>query len=196
MPGKLDARVRDRALAECRGNPLALLELPCGRTATEPALGSADLQHSSAPLLNRLEQRFVRQLTPLRSGPAVAAGGGRRARGDLPLLWGAAERLGLGVDAATTAESAGLIELHGTIRFRHPIVRSAVYRREPGPTAQVHQALADVTNADIDPDRRAWHRAAAVAPDEAVAADLERSADRARSAGWRPPRRSSRRPRR
>jgi DNA-binding CsgD family transcriptional regulator len=186
VPGKLDARVRDRVLAECRGNPLALLELPRGRTATELALGSADLHHSSAPLLNRLEQRFVRQLTPL-SGPArqlllVAAA---EPAGDLPLLWGAAERLGLGVDAATTAESAGLIELHGTIRFRHPIVRSAVYRAaSPAQRRQVHQALADVTNADIDPDRRAWHRArAAVAPDEAVAADLERSADRALALG-------------
>jgi DNA-binding CsgD family transcriptional regulator len=186
VPGKLDARVRDRVLAECRGNPLALLELPRGRTATAFAIGSAEPHHSRAPLVNRLEQRFIRQLTPL-SDPArqlllVAAA---EPVGDLPLVWGAAERLGLGVDAATTAESAGLIELHGSIRFRHPIVRSAVYRAaSPAQRRQVHQALADVTDADIDPDRRAWHRArAAVAPDEAVAADLERSADRALSLG-------------
>jgi DNA-binding CsgD family transcriptional regulator len=100
-------------------------------------------------------------------------------------LWRAAERLGLGVDAATTAQSAGLIELSDPVRFRHPLVRSAVYRSAtPAQQREVHQALADVTDSERDPDRRAWHRArAAVGPDETVAVELERSADRALSLG-------------
>jgi DNA-binding CsgD family transcriptional regulator len=186
VPGKLDARVRDRVLDECDGNPLALLELSRGGTAAEWTFGSADQRPGSAPLVNRLEQRFLHQLAPL-SDPArqlllVAAA---EPAGDLPLLWRAAERLGIGVDAATAAESAGLIELHDGIRFRHPLVRSAVYRAaSPAQRRQAHQALADATDAEIDPDRRAWHRArAAVAPDEDVAAELERSADRALSLG-------------
>jgi hypothetical protein len=155
---------------------------PEGGRRSELALGSTEFHPSSAPLVNRLEQRFVRQLTPLsdraRQLLLVAAA---EPVGDLPLLWGAAERLGLGVDAATTAESAGLIELHGGIRFRHPIVRSAVYRAaSPAQRRQVHQALADATNAEIDPSR---HARAAVAPDESVAGDLERSAERALSLG-------------
>jgi DNA-binding CsgD family transcriptional regulator len=105
--------------------------------------------------------------------------------GDIPLLWRAAEHLGIGADAAAAAEAAGLIEFGDRVRFRHPLVRSAVYQSAtPAERRQVHQALVDATDAESSPDRHAWHRAsAALGPDETVAAELERSADRAVSLG-------------
>jgi len=186
VPGRLDDRVRDRILTECRGNPLALLELPRGRTATELAFGSAVQRGSTASLVNRLEDRFTQQLTPLTdSARQLLLVAAAEPVGDLPVLWRAAARLGIGVDAATAAESAGLIELRDGVRFRHPLVRSAVYHTAtPRERRTVHEALADATDPVIDPDRRAWHRArAAVAPDEDVAAALEESAGRALALG-------------
>jgi DNA-binding CsgD family transcriptional regulator len=105
--------------------------------------------------------------------------------GDVTVLRGAVERLGIGIEAATDAEAAGLIELDDRVRFRHPLVRSAAYRSAtPAERREVHAALAGVTDPDTDPDRYVWHRArAAVTADETVAADLERAADRARSSG-------------
>jgi DNA-binding CsgD family transcriptional regulator len=186
VPGALDPRVRDRILAESGGNPLALLELPRALTATELAFGTVSGARSSAPLVNRLEQGFIRQLEalpqPSRQLLLVAAA---EPTGDVPLVGHAAQRLGISADAVATAESAGLVELRDRVRFRHPLVRSAVYRSATRPERrQVHQALADATDPDRDPDRRAWHRACAAAdPDESVAAELERSADRAVSLG-------------
>ena len=186
VPGSLDPRVRDRILAESNGNPLALLELPRALTATELAFGTAPRARSTAPLANRLEQGFIRQLRtlpqPSRQLLLVAAA---EPLGDVPLLWRAAACLGIGADAAATAESTGLIELRDRVRFRHSLVRSAVYRSAtPTERREVHQALAETTDAGLDPDRRAWHRAcAAVEPDEDVAAELERSAGRAAAIG-------------
>jgi hypothetical protein len=95
--------------------------------------------------------------------------------GDVTLLWRAAERLGIGPEAATPAEAAGLVEIGARVRFRHPLLRSAAYRAATAPERrEVHQVLADATDARLDPDRRAWHRArAAGRPDEAVAGELE-----------------------
>jgi len=186
MPGTLDPRVRNRILAESDGNPLALLELPRALTATELAFGASPGARSTGPLTSRLEQGFLRQLNalppPSRQLLLVAAA---EPVGDVPLLWRAAQRLGIGADAAATAESARLIELSDRVRFRHPLVRSAVYRSATPPERrEVHQALADTTDPDLDPDRSAWHRACAVTgPDEDVAAELERSASRAISLG-------------
>ena len=186
VPGTLDPRVRNRILAESDGNPLALLELPRALTAAELAFGTASRARSTAPLANRLEQGFIRQLSALsQSSRQLLLAAAAEPIGDVPLLWRAAQRLGIGADAAAEAEAAGLIELRDRVRFRHPLVRSAIYRSATPPQRrEVHQALADATDPDLDPDRRAWHRAcAAVGPDENVAAELERSADRAVSLG-------------
>jgi DNA-binding CsgD family transcriptional regulator len=185
VPWPLDPRVRDRLLAESHGNPLALTELPRGLTATEMAFGG-NAAGSPTPLLNRLEQGFVRQLEllPQQSRHLLLAAA-LEPVGDVTVLWRAAERLGIGADAATAAEEAGLIELDERVRFRHPLVRSAAYRSAtPAERRQVHRAIADVTDPDIDPDRRAWHRAHAVlGTDEALAAELHRAAHRAHMSG-------------
>jgi DNA-binding CsgD family transcriptional regulator len=184
LPGPIDERVRDRMVAESRGNPLALLELPRGLTPAELAggFGLPDV----IPLENRIEQSFVRRLEPLpnetRRLLLMAAA---EPVGDAAMLWRTAEQLGLGADASAPAQAAGLIELGARVRFRHPLVRSAVYRAASLPERQqAHRALAEATDPDVDPDRRAWHRAhAADAPDEEVAAELERSASRAAARG-------------
>ena len=185
MTGTLDPRVRDRILVECDGNPLALLELPRGLSPAELAFGG-DSSAVSTPLVHRLEQGFLRQLKPLpRQSRQLLLTAAAEPVGDVSLLWRAAERLGIPTGAAATAETAGLIELRERVRFRHPLVRSVVYRSATiAERREVHAALADVTDPDLDPDRRGWHRACAtVGPDEAVAAELERSAGRAMSHG-------------
>jgi DNA-binding CsgD family transcriptional regulator len=181
----LDERVRDRLVAETRGNPLALLELPRGLTAAELAggFGCADM----AQLPGRIERAFRRRLVGLpaetRRLLLVAAA---EPVGDPALVWRAAEQLGIGLEeAADAAESAGLVEFGVGVRFRHPLVRSAAYRAAAPPERQAaHRALAEATDPEVDPDRRAWHRAQATrGPDEEVAGELERSAGRAQSRG-------------
>jgi len=184
LPVPMDERVRDRLVAESRGNPLALLELPRGLTPAELAggFGLPDV----IPLTNRLEQSFVRRLEPLPSETRkLLVTAAAEPVGDAALLWRAAGRLELGADAAGPAQAAGLIDLGALVRFRHPLVRSAVYRAATQPDRQqAHRALAEATDPDVDPDRRAWHRAhAADAPDEGIAAELERSASRAAARG-------------
>jgi DNA-binding CsgD family transcriptional regulator len=184
IPGPLDERVRDRILGEAGGNPLALLELPRGLTPAAVAGGFG--LPGELPLTSRIEQGFVRQLEPLsvdtRRLLLLAAA---EPVGDVPLLWRAAELLGTGPDDAAPAEAAGLLEIGARVRFRHPLVRSAAYRAAALPERQeVHRALAEATDAAVDPDRRAWHRAhAASEPDEDLAGELERSAERARGRG-------------
>ena len=184
LPGLLDEQVRDRIVAETRGNPLALLELPHGLSAVELAGGFG--VPDDLPLADRIEQSFLRRLESLRAETRrLLLAAAAEPVGDVALLWRAAERLGLGADAAEPAQTAGLIELGGRVRFRHPLVRSAVYRAAAVPDRRaVHRALAEATDPAADPDRRAWHRAqAAGGPDEEVAGELESSADRARARG-------------
>src|SRR5918992_5935808 len=182
--GPLDERVRDRILAEASGNPLALLELPRGLTPTAVAGGFG--LPDSMPLISRIEQGFVRQLEPLpgetRQLLLLAAA---EPVGDVTLLRRAAELLGIGADESSPAEAAGLINIGARVRFRHPLVRSAAYRAASVPDRRdVHRALADATDPQLDPDRRAWHRAHGAARlDETVAEELERSAGRARDRG-------------
>jgi DNA-binding CsgD family transcriptional regulator/tetratricopeptide (TPR) repeat protein len=184
IPGRLDERVADLLLAETRGNPLALLELPRGLTATHLAGGFA--LPGALALSGRIEESFLTRLEALpedtRRLLLVAAA---EPLGDPALLGRAAEILAIADAAPGPAESAGLIDIDGRVRFRHPLVRSATYRSAPAEERRrVHRALAEATDAQIDPDRRAWHLAQATAgPDENVAAELERSAGRAQARG-------------
>jgi DNA-binding CsgD family transcriptional regulator len=184
VAGALDARVQDQIVAETRGNPLALLELTRGLSAAQLA-GGFGLPGAGA-LAGRIEESFRRHLDAL---PAQTRRLLRLAAadptGDPSLVWRAGERLGVPVQAAASAADAGLVEFGARIQFRHPLVRSAAYRSASWPERQeIHRALAEVTDPVADPDRRAWHRAhAAAAPDEDVAAELERSAGRAQARG-------------
>ena len=184
VPGRLDGQVRDRIVAESRGNPLALLELPRALSATELAGGYR--RPDAGPVASQIEQSFLRRIQALpvdtRRLLLTAAA---EPIGDVTLLRRAADQLGIASDAAIEAEAAGLIDVGTRVRFRHPLVRSAAYRAGPADDRQlVHRALAEATDPESDPDRRAWHRAnAAAAPDDLVAAELERAADAARARG-------------
>jgi DNA-binding CsgD family transcriptional regulator len=184
VPFLLDEPIRDRLVAETHGNPLALLELPRGLTATQLAGGLGLLGAHTLP--GRIEESFERRLQALpaetRSLLLIAAA---EPLGDPLLLWRAAERLGIGVTASAAAEADGLLSIGARVTFRHPLVRSAAYRAAPSVQRRaVHLALAEVTDRQADPDRRAWHLAAAAAgPDEAAAVELEESAGRAQSRG-------------
>lgn len=184
IPARLDERVTDRIIAEARGNPLALLELPRGLTAAELAGGFG--RPDARPLASQIEQSFLRRIAAL-PGPAqrLLLAAAAEPVGDALLLRRVAERLDIGADAAAAVEAAGLIEFGAWVRFRHPLVRSAAYRSaDARDRREVHRALAEATDPASDPDRRAWHRAnATVEPDEAVAAELEHSADRAQGRG-------------
>jgi DNA-binding CsgD family transcriptional regulator len=184
VPGRLDERVRDRIVAETRGTPLALLELPRGLTAAELAGGFG--RPDARPLTSRIEQSFLRRIGLLSNATQrLLLAAAAEPVGDVSLLRRAAERLGIGPDAAAAAEAAGLLEFGTRVRFPHPLVRSAAYRAAaPAERRHVHRALAEASDPASDPDRRAWHRAhATVEPDEAVAGELERSAGRAQARG-------------
>jgi DNA-binding CsgD family transcriptional regulator len=184
VTGPLDAPVRDRIVAETRGNPLALLELPRALTPAELAGGFG--LSGAAALPGWIEESFQRQLDAL---PAETKRLVQLAAadpvGDPVLVWRAAERLGIGAGAATRAAEAGLLEFGSRVQFRHPLVRWLAYQSASLQDRQeVHRALADVTDPQADPDRRAWHRAqAAPGPDEDVAVELEHSASRAQARG-------------
>lgn len=182
--GPVDEPVLERVLAETRGNPLAVLELPRVFTPMELASGFG---LSEGRLPQWIEQCYQRQIAPLpaetRQLLLVAAA---EPLGDAVLVWRAAEALGVRPKAAApAAETAGLIEFGAQVRFRHPLVRSAVYQAATlEERRNVHHALAQATDRQADPDRRAWHNAqAAAGPDEEVATELERSAGRAQARG-------------
>jgi DNA-binding CsgD family transcriptional regulator len=178
----LDERVRERLVAETRGNPLALLELPRAFTPAQLAGGFGLLDVPG--LSGRIEDSFRLRLAALAADTQqlllVAAA---EPVGDPVLVWRAAGRLGIGVQAA--AETDGLLVIGASVTFRHPLVRSSVYRAaSPENRRVVHRALADATDPEVDPDRRAWHLAQATQGfDEDVASELERSASRAQARG-------------
>jgi DNA-binding CsgD family transcriptional regulator len=182
--GPLDERVRDRIVAETRGNPLALLELPRGVAPAELAGGFGAPGASGLP--GRIEDSFRRRLEVLPSATQrlmlVAAA---EPAGEPVLVWRAAKRLGIGGEAIAPAADAGLLTIGERVTFRHPLVRSAVYRAaSPTERRAVHKALAGATDPRADPDRRAWHRAEATpGPDQEIADELERSASRAQARG-------------
>ena len=184
LPGRLDERVLDRFVFESRGNPLTLLELTRGSAPGRLAGGFA--LPDAMPLANKADRSLARRLSAFpvetRRLLLVAAS---EPLGDVSLLWRAAGRLGLGAAAAAPALAAGLIEIGTSVLFRHPLMRSTVYCAASLPDRRMaHWVLAEATDAKLDPDRRAWHHAHAVdAPDEDVAAELERSASRAEGRG-------------
>ena len=165
LAGPLDARVRDVIIAETRGNPLALLELP--RLSPAELAGGFGLP-GTAPLTGLIEDSFRRQLEVLPAETRLLLQlAAADPSGDRSLVGRAAGRLGIAVQAAGPAVEAGLVEFGGRVRFRHPLVRSAVYRSASfADRQQLHAALAEATDPQADPDRRAWHRAqAAPGPD-------------------------------
>jgi len=180
----VDQTVRERFIAETRGNPLALLELSRGLTAAEVP-GAPD-RHDSRGLWVRLEESFQRRVEGLSAGARMLLlTAAAEPVGDPVLLWRAADLLGVPRDAADSLAESGLLQVGAKVEFRHPLVRSAVYRLAAlGARRSVHGALAEVTDPELEPDRRAWHLAlAAPGPDERVAVELERSADRAQARG-------------
>jgi DNA-binding CsgD family transcriptional regulator len=182
--GPLDAAVCDQIVSESHGNPLALLELPRTWRATDLAGGFG--LPSSQLVAAKIQQSYVRRLRPLPSDTQLLVlAAAAEPIGDRLLLHRAAESLGIDMAAASPAADAGLLNVGWRVEFAHPLVRSATYRAAAvEDRRRVHLALAEATDAEADPDRRAWHRARATpGPDEEVAAELERSAGRAQARG-------------
>ena len=183
VPGRLDERVRDRVIAEARGNPLALLELP--RNWTADMAGGFGLS-SSTPPSGQVEESFLRRASALPEATQrlllVAAA---EPTGDPGLLRRAAGHLGVKLEDVRPVDTDELLNIGARVTFRHPLVRSAIYKAASVEDREkIHAALAEATDPDLDPERRAWHRAQSSSePDEDVAAELERSADRAKARG-------------
>src|SRR5215218_5435735 len=182
--GPLDERVADGIVAETGGNPLALLELPRGLASADLAAGFGTA--GALPVSHLVQSSFLQRVRALPADTqtllVIAAA---EPTGDPATLWRAGQRLGIGADAAAAAKADGLISIGTHVRFRHPLLRSAVYRDASEELRRsAHGALGAVTDPVLDPDRRVWHRAhAAVGADETVAQELERSAGRAKARG-------------
>ena len=189
--GKIDARVRDRIVAETRGIPLALLEVPRNVSAAELAGGfGTAVRRTSA---GQIEDGFLRRIQALpESTRRLLLVAAAEPVGDAALFLRAAARLGIPVDALAPAEAAGVIEFGKRMRFQHPLMGRTAYRAaDLTERREIHRALADATDPEAAPDRRAWHAAnAASGPDDAVAAELEtsRGAPRVEAVCRRPPR--------
>ncbi len=182
---RIDERVRDRVVAETRGIPLALLEVPRSVPAAELAGGFWNMA-TGRGVMGQVEDGYIRRIQALPpDAQRLLLLAAAEPVGDAALFVRAAANLGVPVDALAPAEAQGCIELGSRMRFRHPLMRSAAYRAANlNERRAVHRALADATDPIHDPDRRAWHAAnAASGPDDVVAADLERSADRAHGKG-------------
>ena len=180
----LDEQVRQRIVAEARGNPLALVELPRGHSPGRLAGGFG--LPEVLPLPGRIEESFRQRIAGLPGQTRLLLQlAAADPVGDPVLVWRAAAQLGIPTQAAEPATEAGLLVFGTRVSFRHPLVRSAAYRSASRQVRQaVHAALAEATDASLDPDRRAWHRAqAAPGPDEDVAGELEHCADRAQARG-------------
>jgi DNA-binding CsgD family transcriptional regulator len=184
LRGRLDPAIEDRLVAETRGNPLALLELPRAMTPAELAGGFG--VPAPARVAGRVEEGFLRRIErlppPTQRLLLVAAA---EPLGDPAVVWRAATILGVAADSATPAIAEGLVQFGPRVVFRHPLVRSAAYTAAALPDRQAaHRALAEATDPDLDPDRLAWHRAlGAPGPDEDIARALEQSAHRAQARG-------------
>jgi DNA-binding CsgD family transcriptional regulator len=182
VSGQLDEQVRDRIVAETRGNPLALIELPRGMSQAELA-GGFGVPHTGT-LPGHIENYYLRRVKTLSEATQqlmlLAAAD---PTGDATLLWKAAESLGVPRSAASAAESDQLLEIGPRVRFRHPLVRSAAHAAGTSEDlCAAHLALAEATDPMVDGERRVWHlAAAATGPDEDVASALERAAGAAQA---------------
>src|SRR3954453_3822283 len=184
MPGRLDDRVRDRLVAETRGNPLALVELPRDRSIGE--LGGGFVLPGAGTLPSQIEDHYRRRIAALpEATQQLMLLAAADPVGDATLLWRAAATLGVERQAAEPAAGEQLLEIAAQVRFRHPLVRSAAYRAAPATDRRaIPAALPAATDPETDPDRRAWHRAhAAIAPDEEGAGGLIDFASRAQGRG-------------
>jgi DNA-binding CsgD family transcriptional regulator len=184
LAAPLDEHVLDRIVAETRGNPLALLELPKAMSPAELA-GGFGLPATPA-LSTRIEDGFRRRFESLPpDAQLLSLVAAAESTGDPATVWRAAERLGVAHEASAPAAAAGLVEFGTQVRFRHPLARSAAYHAAPADQRQrVHRALAEVIEPDADPARRVWHRAlGTTAPNDEVADELERSAHLAQARG-------------
>ncbi|MGW0177812.1 helix-turn-helix transcriptional regulator [Nocardia sp. NPDC003345] len=187
VPG-LTVPGRERVLAESAGNPLALIELGTARYTAERA-GETDPGHEVGPLpvTRRVQESFRAQIADLPEGTRrlLAVAAADTGAGLATILRVGAE-FGVGAADLEPAERADLIAIStDTLRFRHPLIRSAAYQQAPHHhRLAVHSAFAGLLAAAGDADRRAWHLAAGTGgPDEAVAAELERTARRAEHRG-------------
>ncbi|MFC5236026.1 helix-turn-helix transcriptional regulator [Pseudonocardia zijingensis] len=183
-PGKVDAAVIERVLIEARGNPGTLVDAFDGITAVELAGGYAipapraahpEPDHGCAQRSRQLRADARRLLLTAAADPT----------GDPPVAWRAAATLGIGTDAAEVLESQRLLVFGPRIAFACPRLRATVYATAaPAELREIHGALADAVDADVDADRRAWHRALGCSGlDDAVATDLERHAPTAHTRG-------------
>ncbi|WP_430783996.1 AAA family ATPase [Actinoplanes sp. G11-F43] len=184
VTGDLDRGLAEQVAESTGGNPLALTDL--GRELTADQLSGASPLPGPVPVGSRLEEHYatrVRAYPPATRTWLVLAAAGAGGRPDQ--LLDAARRLGTGPEQAGPAESDRLVTGLPPMEFRHPLVRSAIYGDAvPAQRRAVHAALAAAITGPSDADRRAWHLgAAAVGPDETVAAELERGADRAGARG-------------
>jgi DNA-binding CsgD family transcriptional regulator len=183
VPGRLDQQIRDRIVGESRGNPLAMLELAQSMSWAERAGGFAIVSGDVPGQLTQEYQRRIAQLDPPTQRLILLAAA--EPLGDAALLWRAADHESIGAGALAPAAEAGLLDVDDKVRFRHPLVRAAVYRAaSTDDRRRAHHALAEASDPELAADSRAWHRAlAAAGPDEDVASDLERSAGRAERRG-------------
>jgi AAA ATPase domain len=161
LHGPLDAAVRDQLVTESHGNPLALLELP--RTWNAAALAGGFGLPGSQPVESKIGQSYARRLRLLPAGTQLLVlAAAAEPLGDPVLLHRAAETLGVEMAAGSPAVDAGLLQVGGRVEFAHPLVRSAAYRAAAADDRRrVHRALAEATDPEKDPDRRAWHLAQA-----------------------------------
>ena len=183
-PGPLDSRTVTRIVAETEGNPLAIVELVGELSTEELAVGG--LLPEILSVHSRLESHFLRQLRELPAGAqTLLLIASAESTGDRDLIWRVACQLGVLREDAVAVEAHGLLELRPHVSFRHPLLRSAVYgAASAAECRKVHAALAEATDSGTDPERKAWHLGLATyLPDESVAAELERSAERQRRSG-------------
>jgi DNA-binding CsgD family transcriptional regulator len=180
----LSLSARRRVLGDAAGNPLALMELPAAlaRSADDALLAGG------VPLTERLERAFAGRVSDLPEATRllllVAALSDEDRLDEILAASTAVAGTTVDLDSAAPASESGIVDVDlRTIRFRHPLIRSAIVQSaDLAERRHVHEALANLLH--DEPDRRAWHRAALLSGEhEDVAGELEQAADRARGRG-------------